>query len=55
MTSPDSLQTLQRDWPEYRKPMTRHDLRRRLDLEAVRRAGGVHPDLAQLLAVLGLG
>ncbi len=29
--------------------------RRRLDLEAVRRAGGVHPDLAQLLAVLGLG
>ncbi len=55
MTSPDSLQALQRDWPEYRKPMTRHDLRRRLDLEAVRRAGGVHPDLAQLLAVLGLG
>jgi hypothetical protein len=54
MTSPDSLRALQRDWPDYQKPMTRHDLRRVLDLEAVRRAGVGHPDLAQLLQALGL-
>lgn len=54
MTSPDALQALQRDWADYRKPMTRHDLRQRLDLEAVRRAGVGNSDLARLLEVLGL-
>lgn len=54
MNSPDSLQALQREWPDYQKPMTRHDLRRRLDLAAVRQAGAVHADLAELLTVLGL-
>lgn len=49
-----SIQTLQRDWPDYRKPMTRHELRQRLDLDAVRRAGANHPGLSALLAVLGL-
>ena len=54
MTSPDSLRALQRDWPEYHKPMTRHDLRQRLDIAAVRRAGAHHPDLSALLTLLGL-
>ncbi|WP_420709731.1 RloB domain-containing protein [Brevundimonas sp. SL130] len=54
MTSPLSLQALQRDWPDYHKPMSRHGLRQRLDLAAVRRAGESHPDLSALLAVLGL-
>ena len=54
MTSADAEQALQRDWPEYRKPMTRPDLRRRLDLEAVRRAGAAHDELAGLLRILGL-
>lgn len=54
MNSPLSLQALQRDWPDYRKPMTRHDLRQRLDVAAIRRAGARHPDLSALLAVLGL-
>lgn len=53
-TSPLALQALQRDWPDYRKPMTRHDLRQRLDLAAVRRAGARHHDLSALLTVLGL-
>ena len=54
VTSALSLQALQRDWPDYHKPMTRHDLRQRIDIAAVRRAGANHPDLSALLTVLGL-
>lgn len=54
MTSAASLQALEREWPEYQKPMTRHDLSRRLDLASVRRAGAVHPELRALLATLSL-
>lgn len=49
-----ALEALRREWPEYQKPMTRRDLQRRLDLEAVRQAGAAHPDLAPLLQALGL-
>jgi len=34
--------------------MTQPDLRRRLDLEAVRRGAGAHDELAGLLQILGL-
>lgn len=42
------------EWPEYRKPMTRAHLARRLDLAAVRRAATVEPDLGKLLTCLKL-
>ena len=45
---------LVRDWPDYRKPMTRARLARRIDMEAVRRAAAAEPDLARLLRALRL-
>lgn len=54
MTSADALHALERDWPEHHKPMTRADLRRRLDLEAVRRGSAAHDEIAGLLRILRL-
>lgn len=55
MTSPASFRALQRDWPGYHKPMPRHDLRRRLGLDAVRRAGTPPISTSRgLLETLGL-
>ncbi|MGE0664918.1 MAG: RloB domain-containing protein [Sphingomonadales bacterium] len=52
-TTAAARQALLRDWPEYTKPMPRAQLARRLNLEAVRRAAAVEPDLAGLLAAIG--
>lgn len=49
-----SLQALVRDWPEYKKPMTRTDLARRLDRAGVLRAAEVEPEFAVLLKCIGL-
>ena len=51
----EAVKALQKEWPEYAKPMTRHGLSQRLDLEAVRRAAQVEDQLARLLHTLGLG
>ena len=45
---------LMRDWPEYKKPMSRHDLAQRLDRAAVLRAAAMEPGLDELLRCLGL-
>lgn len=42
------------EWSAYKKPMTRSELRERIDLEAVYRAAAVEPELASLLRVMGL-
>ena len=54
---PDSLRSekaLRREWPEYNKPMTRADLARRIDREAVLRAAAVENDLRALLRCIEL-
>jgi hypothetical protein len=54
---PDSLtaiRALEREWPEYRKPMTRAQLARRIDREAVLRAAVVEADLQTLLRCIGV-
>ena len=53
-TTAMSLQQLQDRWPEYRKGMTAGDLRRRLDLAAVKRAAVVIPELRAFLVDIGL-
>jgi hypothetical protein len=45
---------LEREWPDYQKPMQRAELAKRLDLAAVLRAAAVEPELAVLLRTLGL-
>jgi hypothetical protein len=41
-------------WPDYRKPMTRIQLARRIDLEAVKRAADVEPSLFAFLREITL-
>ena len=41
-------------WPTYDKPMDAADLAARLDRAAVLRAAAVEPDLAPLIAAVGL-
>lgn len=45
---------LLQEWPQYQKPMSRADLARSLDLDAVTRASGVEADLTVLLRCIGL-
>jgi hypothetical protein len=52
--SPTAIRALEREWPEYRKPMTRVHLARRIDRNAVLRAAGVEPDLHALLRCIGV-
>ena len=52
--TPGAGRALERDWPEYEKPMTSSDLARRLDLAAVLRAAAVEAELEALLRCLGL-
>lgn len=52
--TPEAVRALEREWPDYRKPMSREDLSRRIDREAVRRAARVEPGLLALLRRLGL-
>jgi hypothetical protein len=47
-------QALEREWPEYVKPMSRAALARRIDLDAVRRAAGVEAGLRALLRCIAL-
>jgi len=49
-----ALRALEREWADYRKPTSRVDLARRVNLDAVLRAAGVEPELAILLRALGL-
>jgi hypothetical protein len=54
---PDTLgahQALEREWPNYQKPLDRATLARHLDFGAVLRAAAVEPELAALLRVIGL-
>ena len=52
--TPGALKALQKDWPEYAKPMSRVALGRRIDRTATLRAASVEPELAALLRCLGL-
>lgn len=53
-TSQDALRALMREWPDYKKPLDRAALARRIDVNSVLRAAAVELDLAVLLRVLGL-
>lgn len=52
--TPRAIKALEKEWTGYKKPMTRADLAKRIDLEAVRRAASVEPDLTALLRCIGL-
>ena len=52
--TPGAERALQKEWPEYIKPMTRANLARRIDRDAVLRAAGVEPDLQALLRCIGV-
>lgn len=52
--TPEAVRALRREWPEYGKPMTRDQLARRIDQDAVHRAARVEPELLRLLRCLGL-
>jgi hypothetical protein len=54
LDTPSALKALEKEWPEYRKPMTRAHLARRIDQSAVLRAAGVDADLHVLLRCIGL-
>lgn len=53
-TSADAERDLTQVWPEYRKPMTRAGLARRIDLDRVRQAAGVESELRAFLNAVGL-
>lgn len=52
--TPGAVRALEKEWPEYRKPMTRANLARRLDRDAVLRAAGVEVELQVLLRCIGV-
>jgi hypothetical protein len=45
---------VRQEWPQYEKPMSRAELARKIDQDAVRRASGVEENLAALLRCIGL-
>ncbi|RYF30635.1 MAG: hypothetical protein EOO23_04705 [Comamonadaceae bacterium] len=47
-------QQLRREWPEYAKPMSAAAIGRTLDIESLRQANGVEPELAVFLSEIGL-
>lgn len=47
-------QMLRRPWPQYEKPMPRVQLAKRIDLDAIRQAAGVEPELRMFLVDIGL-
>ena len=49
-----ALQALVRNWPEYKKPMTRAQLASRIDLSAVQQGATVEPKLRVFLQEIGL-
>lgn len=52
--SSGAIRALEKEWPEYRKPMTRANLARRIDQGAVLQAAGVEAELQTLLRCIGL-
>lgn len=52
--TPRAQEAIKRIWPEYRKPMTRAELTKRLDKNSLERVAGVEPELADLLRCLGI-
>ena len=52
--TPGAMRVLEREWPGYRKPLTRASLAVRIDVDAVRRAASVESGLRALLRCLGL-
>lgn len=53
MTNVLALQALRREWPEYRKGMTRAEMGRRIGRTEVMRAANLELGLAELLRVMG--
>lgn len=53
-TSMSANKTLGSQWPDYRKPMTKMKLARRINLEAIRRAAAVERSLSFFLRQLTL-
>lgn len=52
--SPEAERALRREWADYRKPMARADLARKIDLAAILQAAGVEPELNAMLRCIGL-
>lgn len=52
--TPGAIKTLEKEWPEYKKPMTRANLARRIDRAAVLRAATVEAELQALLRCIGV-
>lgn len=52
--TPRAIKALEREWPEYKKPMTRANLARRIDRDAVLRAAAVETELQGLLRCIGV-
>ena len=52
--TPGAVKALEKEWPEYKKPMTRANLARRIDRDAVLRAAGVEAELQALLRCIGV-
>ncbi len=50
----EAVRALEREWPGYRKPMSRDHLARQINRDAVRRAARVEPALLALLQCVGL-
>jgi hypothetical protein len=53
-TSAAAEAMLKAAWPDYRKPMTKIQLARRIDLDAVQRAAAVEPSLSVFLREITL-
>ena len=54
LTNQTSEAALRQEWPQYQKPMSRAELARMIDHDAVVRAAGVEDDLLTLLRCIGL-
>jgi hypothetical protein len=53
-TSGVALTAVRQAWPDYEKPMARAQLTTRINLDAIRRAADVEPDLHGFLVEIGL-
>lgn len=54
MDTPEAVRVLEREWPGYKKPLSRESLAARIDRDALRRAASVEHGLRALLRCLGL-
>lgn len=54
LTNQATQNAILQSWPQYQKPMSRAELARKLDLDAVARAARVEGDLMALLRCIGL-